>query len=64
MIPLELMIPIKNFLNKNFFVICILIVCVIVAYVSIAMLGRDNPIEQDIEKLVEVETGIHVDFTP
>ena len=39
-------------------------ILIIVAYVSVILLGKNNPVELDIEKVIEVETGLKVDLTP
>ncbi len=31
---------------------------------SVKFLGHDNPLEERIEKLIEEETGVDIDFTP
>ncbi len=54
----------KDFLSKNWKVITIIVVGVIVAYASVVFLGKDNQIEQDVEKVIETETGIKIDLTP
>ena len=54
----------KDFLAKNWKVILIVTVGVIVAYGSVVFMGKNNPIELDIEKVIEAETGIKVDLTP
>lgn len=64
MIPDEIKLPVKNFLLKNWIIIIILISCIGVGYTSVVFLGKNNPIEQDIEKVIEVETGVKIDLTP
>jgi len=39
-------------------------VLLILAYGSVLVLGKNNPVELDIEKVIEVETGLKVDLTP
>lgn len=41
-----------------------ILVLVIIAYLSLIFLPRDNPIEQEAEKIIEQETGIKLDLTP
>lgn len=53
-----------DFLKKNWELVAILIISIAVAYVSVLFLGKDNPIEEEIEKVIEVETGVKVDLTP
>lgn len=55
---------IKDFLAKNWKIIVILMVGILVAYGSVAFLGKNNPIELEIEKVIEVETGVKIDLTP
>ena len=62
--PEELTTPINSFFSKNRFIIIILISCVIVGYVSVIFMGRNNPVEVEIEKVIEAETGIKIDLTP
>lgn len=53
-----------DFLKANWKVILIITVGIIVAYGSVAFMGKNNPIEIAIEKVIEAETGIKVDLTP
>jgi len=55
---------IKDFLSKNWKVIVILVVGVVIAYGSVLYLGKNNPIELEVEKVIEVETGVKLDLTP
>lgn len=63
-VPEEIGDPILNWVVKNKWKIIIAIGAVITAYASILLLGKDNIIEQEAEKIIEVETGLHVDLTP
>jgi len=54
----------KDSLSNNYKVIVIIAVCIIVAYLSVIFMGKDNPIELDIENVIEAQTGIKVDLTP
>lgn len=60
MIPIE----IKEILSKNWIMIIILISCILIGYVSMIFLGKDNQVEQEVEKIIEIETGIRIDLTP
>lgn len=55
---------IKEFLSKNWKLIVILTVGVLVAYGSVIYMGKDNPIEQEVELLIQEETGVKIDLTP
>ena len=63
-LPQEIKTPISEFLSKNGLIIIIVISCVIIGYASVAFMGRNNPIEVEIEKVIEAETGIKIDLTP
>lgn len=54
----------KDFLSNNWKVIVIIFAAVIAGYVSVIFLGKDNPIELDVEKIIEMETGVKIDLTP
>lgn len=62
--PPEIWQPIQDFWAKYNFVIIITIALVLVGYISVLMLGKDNAIEQEVEKVIEIETGVKVDLTP
>ncbi len=64
MIPTEISALIREFFVKNAWIIIILIICVCVAYASMIFLGSDNQVEVAVEKIIEAETGIHIDLTP
>lgn len=57
-------LSLEVFFSTHWPVIVILAVSVLVAYISVAFLGQNNPIELQIEKVLELETGIRVDLTP
>lgn len=63
-LPPEIYNPILEFLKKNSWIIIIIILLVFIAYGSVAFLGKNNAIELEIEKVIETETGVHVDLTP
>ena len=56
--------PIIDFFMKNEWVIILIIGSIVVAYASVAILGKNNPIELEVEKVIEAQTGVHVDLTP
>lgn len=64
MMPPEIAQMIKDFFAKRWLVIVIVISCIIAGYVSVIVLGKDNPVEQDVELVIETETGIKIDLTP
>lgn len=41
----------------------IVAVCVMAAIISIKVLGKNNPVEQFAEKIIEIETGKEIDFS-
>jgi hypothetical protein len=53
-----------QFLKSYKWIIIILFFSLLVGYSSVIFLGKNNPIELEIEKVIEVETGVHVDLTP
>lgn len=53
-----------DFIKANWKVIVIVTACVLAGYASVLYLGKDNVIEQEAEKVIELETGIKVDLTP
>lgn len=53
-----------DFLKKNWELVTILMISISVAYASVVFLGRDNPIEEEAEKVIEAETGLKIDLTP
>ena len=63
-LPNEVSDPIIGALKKYKWVIIIVAACVVVGYASVLFLGKNNPVELEIEKVIEVETGVHVDLTP
>lgn len=54
----------KEILRENWEFIVIFIILITIGYTSGLFLGKDNPIEQEVEKIIEVETGVKVDLTP
>lgn len=42
----------------------IVIVAFIIGYISSIFLGKDNPVEEECEKVIKDETGLDVDLTP
>jgi hypothetical protein len=63
-VPDEIGDPIYLWVVKNKWKIIIAVTAIVMAYGSILLLGKDNIIEIEAEKILEVETGIHVDLTP
>lgn len=55
-----------DFLKSNSFKIMIVTISIIAALLSVLVLkmGRDNPVEQLAEEVIEMETGVKIDFTP
>lgn len=45
-------------------VVLICVIAMVIAYLSLVFLPKDNIIEQEAEKLIELETGVNVDLTP
>lgn len=54
----------KQLLSKNWIIITFLFAAILGAYCSVFFLGKNNPIEIEIEKLIDVETGVKIDLTP
>ena len=45
-------------------VVVIIGVCVLGGLLSTVWLGKDNPVEEVAEKVIQEETGINIDLTP
>lgn len=58
------MTEVKEFISKNWVLIIILMTSILVAYISMIFLGKDNIIEQEAEKIIEIESGLKIDLTP
>lgn len=63
-LPPEITTPLNLFWQKYKWIILIVASCVMVGYLSVLVFGKNNPIELEIEKVIEAETGLHVDLTP
>ena len=63
-IPNEVSDLIIGPLKKYKWAIIIVAACVVVGYLSVLVLGKNNPIELEIEKVIEIETGLNVNLTP
>lgn len=68
MIPAEIVLMFKDFyttkVKPKLWLIALIFILVAVGYGSVLFLGKDNKIEQDIEVVIEGETGIKIDLTP
>jgi hypothetical protein len=53
-----------DFLKKNWELVVMLVISIAVAYTAVYFLGKDNPIEQEVEQVIEAETGVKIDLTP
>ena len=53
-------------LKTNSVVIAIVVVLIatLVACISVKMLGNDNAIEEQMEQLIQDQTGLDIDLTP
>jgi len=60
-LPPELQKPLNEFISKNGLIIILIISCVIIGYVSMIFMVRNSPVEVEIEKIIEAETGIKQD---
>lgn len=63
-IPPEVSDPILNFLKTQKWIILILVISIILAYFSVMLLGKNNIVELEVEKVIEIETGVEVNLTP
>jgi hypothetical protein len=54
----------KSIFSKPVFVISIMVILITLVYLSVVFLGKNNIVEVEIEKIVEKETGLTIDFTP
>lgn len=52
------------FFQQYKWAIIIVFACVLIGYGSVVFLGKNNPIELEVEKVIEVETGLKIDLTP
>lgn len=64
MIPDEIAKPMRDFMTTNKWAIIITITSIAIGLGSIIFLGKDNVVEQEVEKIIEAETGINLDLTP
>ena len=62
--PDELFTPIKIFWDNNKWLMLVVVMLILAAYGSVLILGKNNPIEIEIEKAIEKETGLQIDLTP
>lgn len=63
-IPTEIHQSLKGFFLKSWLVIIIVFSCIITGYASVIFLGKDNLVEEEIEKVIEAETGVKFELTP
>lgn len=63
-IPDEVLIPIRGFFVRNWVLIIIIATAVISGYASVVFLGNDNVVEENVEKIIEAQTGVKVELTP
>lgn len=54
----------RNRMNNYKFGILALTFLVIAGLVSACFLGQDNPIEECVEEVIKIQTGVCVDLTP
>ena len=50
--------------QKNWVMLVIVAMQIIAIICSVVYLGKGNPVEIQLEKAIELETGIKVDLTP
>jgi hypothetical protein len=63
-LPPEIANPIVAFWQTYKWIIVIVVACIAVGYLSVLILGKNNPIELEVEKVIEAETGLHLNLTP
>lgn len=64
MIPDEIAKPMRDFMTTNKWAIIITITSMAIGLGSIIFLGKDNVVEQEVEKIIAIETGVNLDLTP
>lgn len=64
MIPDEIAKPMRDFMTTNKWAIIITITSIAIGLGSIIFLGKDNVVEQEVEKIIAIETGVNLDLTP
>lgn len=64
MIPNEIFSKIQNFLFVYKWTLIVMGISIIVAYASVLILGKNNPVELEIEKMIDKETGLDINLTP
>ena len=62
--PPELLDTMKGFWSKYRFFIMFSLLLILIGYGSAAILGKNNPIEQEVEKVLDAETGLDIKLTP
>ena len=63
-LPPEITNLIVSFWQTYKWIIVIVVACIVVGYLSVFILGKNNPVELEIEKVIEAETGVRVDLSP
>lgn len=64
MIPDEIAKPMRDFMTTNKWAIIITVTSIVIGLGSIIFLGKDNVVEQEVEKIIGIETGVDLDLTP
>ena len=62
--PPELLDTIKGFWSKYRSMIIISFLLILIGYGSAAILGKNNPIEKEVEKVLDAETGLDIKLMP
>ena len=62
--PPEIAEKLSIFWKQYGTIVFLIILGIIIGYGSVIFLGKNNPIELEVEKFIEVETGCHIDLTP
>lgn len=62
--PKQFFDQMNSFWQNYKFLILLTVIFVMIGYLSVLFLGKNNLIEVEIEKVIEMETGLKIDLTP
>lgn len=54
----------KELIYPNRWLLAFFGLLLLIGLSSVIFLGKDNPIEKEVEKIIEVETGLNIDLSP
>lgn len=62
--PQEFFDQMNLFWQNYKFLILLTAIFVMIGYLSVLFLGKNNIIEVEVEKVIEMQTGLKIDLTP